>query len=116
MNHIKKCKECGHSETLRYSSKIVKDLMDRNLCFICGFWDDKLKLLKNPNTAIIENNFYIIGEEKYKYPGEMRGYAGCKFTIQFKDDRKVTTTNLWCCGAIPLHFRERIKDNAVFID
>jgi hypothetical protein len=113
--NIVKCKICGKEDRLHYFPDVEKDLMDRQLCFTCGFWDDKIKLLNEPNTVIIDNVFYSIDREEYKYPSEFRGFGGERFNIKFNDGREITTTNLWCCGTIPKHFRNKLPNNAIFI-
>lgn len=61
--------------------------------------------------AVIKGIAYMIASEKQR---GMRGYGGRRFDIEFFDGRKVTTTNLWYQGVVPLRWRERFPDNARF--
>lgn len=112
--NIIKCKICGKLEELHYFPEVEKDLIDRGLCFKCGFWDNLIKTKDNPESVRINGTQYHIGREEYNHPEEFRGYGAEKFYIKFNDGRKVTTTNLWCNGIIPNNFRSILTDNAIF--
>lgn len=100
-----KCPTCG-KESNEYSVKKHKE------CFECSLWRERLSLVGNSNTAIIDGTMYIIGDEND--PSPFRGFGGDKFIINFKDGRKVTTTNLWCGGHISDAWRPQFPDNADF--
>lgn len=42
--------------------------------------------------------------------------GGRKFHIQMHDGQVIETTELWHQGTIPEHFRERLPDNANFLN
>ena len=110
-----KCRICGKEDELHYFPEVEKDLMERELCFTCGFWDDIIKTKDSPMSVRINGTQYHIGQEEYSHPNEFRGYSGEKFCIKFNDGKIITTTNLWCNGTIPEHFRDTLTDNAVFL-
>jgi hypothetical protein len=87
--------------------------------YITAFWDQKVAVRDDPASVRIRGHHYHIGPETggvwRKYPGR-RGFNGRKFTIRFFDGRIVTTTNLWGQGRIPESHRERLPDNAEFVE
>lgn len=105
------CVCCGGVITTTYHNN--KSLIEKNMCFSCDLWDERSRI---ENKVVIDGCCYSIGletnqENKYK------GYGGRKFKIQMNNsDEIITTTNLWCGGDVPLIFRDRIKDNAKFVD
>jgi len=108
-----KCPTCG--KELGTNSLISSDersMREDGECFECALWRERLSLLGNPNTAIIDGTMYTIGDEDD--PSPFRGFGGDKFVINFKDGRKVTTTNLWCGGHISKHWKSQFPDNADF--
>jgi hypothetical protein len=82
------------------------------LCFTCLFWTEKLEYKNDPRIVRVDGTQYVIGDEDA--PRAFRGFGGARFNIDFHDGRKVTSTNLWCNGDIPEHFRAELPDNAVF--
>ena len=87
-------------------------IKEKGECFECALWRERLSLVGNPDVAIIDGTFYTIGDENDSSP--VRGFGGDKFVINFKDGRKVTTTNLWCGGNISDAWRSQFPDNADF--
>lgn len=78
------------------------------------FWDDKVKNFRNNQRVAIVNGWHFTAclEDE---TGELRGYGGKKFVIQFNDGRTIETTNLWCQGVIPQEYRHILSDNAIFV-
>ena len=108
-----KCPTCN--EEIGTNSLISSDersMKEHGECFECALWRERLSLLGNPNTAIIDGTMYTIGDEND--PSPFRGFGGDKFVINFKDGRKVTTTNLWCGGHISEHWKPQFPNNADF--
>jgi hypothetical protein len=83
-------------------------------CFTCYFWLEKVPFANDPCSVRSEGTHYWIGEEHEERA--FRGFGRRTFIIQFHDGRKVVSTNLWCQGDIPEHFREQLFDNADFIE
>ena len=113
--HIVKCNKCGKVDNLHYFPDVEKDLIERGLCFTCGFWDDIVKTKDSSQSVRVKRCQYQIGREEYKYPTEFRGFGGQRFHIKFNDGREVITTNLWCNGSIPTNFQDVLPDNAIFV-
>lgn len=108
-----KCPTCGKElGTDSFISSDVRSMKEDGECFECSLWHERLSLLDDPNTVIIDGTFYTIGDENDSSP--FRGFGGDKFVINFKDGRQVTTTNLWCGGHISKHWRPQFPDNADF--
>lgn len=82
--------------------------------FIVRFWEEKVAWLTRSDVARIDGDHYIVGAEDA--PNSMRGYGGRKFGIKFNDGRVVITTNLWHQGTIPEAWREKLPNNAVWLD
>lgn len=105
-----KCKICGKEfEKSPYSHM---DLCGNDECFSTDFWNEKLEIKDDPRTVRVNGTHYWIGDETKE---GFRGFDGATFVILFNNGRFVKTTNLWCQGDIPLHFRAILEDNAVFI-
>jgi len=109
------CRECGQPDKAAYMEPTRSEMINFQLCFNCHFWTDKVKTRDLPIKVRVNGVAYSIGVEKKRFDCEFRGFGGTKFTVQFNDGRLVETTNLWCSGAIPTHFRTRLPDNAVFL-
>jgi hypothetical protein len=109
-NHT--CTNCGKHETGNWTHS--DELIAAQLCFGCNFWTEHEKEKDSPSTVRIDGTHYHIGKETSSYRA-CRGFGGRHFRIQFHDGRIVETTNLWCQGDIPKHFRDRLPDNAIFI-
>ena len=106
------CRECGKREDVsRWGDSIENDLVEKQLCFYCDFWIEKINIKDKPNVARINNNHYVIEPNNAFF----KGYGGQEFTIKFNDGKIVTTHNLWYQGKIPEIFRDRLPNNAKFI-
>lgn len=110
------CGICGKHETGSWDQPCVDELQEAGLCFHCSFWQPKISAAANrdPNAVRVKGVHYWIGDESSRARW-FRGFAGQRFRIRFHDGREVTTTNLWCQGAIPERFRPQLPDNAEFI-
>ena len=113
------CKICGNEIEFNFDKQTITKMCKKRLCFDCMFWDEKVLFRKNKNPKVFVANgrHYYIGEETEQ---GFRGFAGHKFKVKFtQDNRKgitVTTTNLWCQGKVPKCFKNKLTDNAVFIN
>lgn len=114
--HEHLCKSCGSIFGTNYH-EIGKDLREKNLCFTCNFWEGIIQdFNKSEKHIVVDGVKYTIGPEKTPEFG-FRGYGGSLFIIKFLNSDRVTkTTNLWCQGDVPERFRERLPDNAKFIN
>lgn len=107
------CTECGAQERGNWFDDIAKKLAEQKRCHSCDFWLGHVRDAAKPEVARIDGTHYRIGKENAN-PDGFRGFAGQRFKIKFSDGREVETTNLWCQGAIPERFRNRLPDNAQF--
>lgn len=106
------CLECGKEENPNRwlgGANLVK----KSLCFQCDHWDDLLARKDDPGTVRIDGVHYMIGKEGGN--PNWAGFGGHEFKIRFDDGREVVTHNLWCQGHIAEHFKQRMRDNAVFV-
>ena len=102
-----KCCICGKEiEESFYGNAI---LCSSN-CYNEHFWQTTL----DDSAVIINQVCYHIGKENSTDP--FRGFGGRKFKIQMNDGKIIETDNLWCGGDIPDSHRDRMPDNAKFID
>ena len=108
------CKICGADTT--GSPYEHMGLCYRKQCFSINYWNERVEQQKNndPNLVVINGVVYQIGDENSK--STFRGYDGRPFEIEYFDGRKVTTTNLWYNGGIPDMFKNKIVNNARFVD
>ena len=112
------CVECKQEPVVREGQYISwREMRLQKVCFTCWFWREKLQYADIPNSVRVDNVHY------YLYPdipkGEdlwFAGHGGRRFKIKFHDGREVTTHNLWCQGGIPAHFRDRLPNNAEFVE
>ena len=103
-----KCPTCGQE----IWPDEENNMKENGECFECSLWRNRLPLVGNPDVAIIDGTFYTIGDEND--PSPFKGFGGDKFVINFKDGRQITTTNLWCGGDIPEHWKDKFPNNADF--
>jgi len=106
------CLECGNIVTTHYVEPTKTRLIEGNICFHCDHWVEWEKRKDDPRVARIEGGHY-----RYSDPTDkgFRGFGGRKFVIQFDDGRLIESSNLWFQGDIPDRFRERLPDNAKFV-
>ena len=104
-----KCPTCNQEIGKFFSDE--QSMKEHGECFECSLWRERLPLVGRPDVAIIDGTFYTIADENA--PGS-RGFGGDKFVINFKDGRKVITTNLWCGGEISESWKSHFPDNADF--
>ena len=107
------CSICGVKARATYMEPDRSRMIENKMCFKCDFWQAYLKMRErnNPNAVVVDGVHYYI-ERGNTFD---KGFGGAEVRIKFHDSREVTTTNLWYQGAIPDHFRDRLTDNAVFL-
>lgn len=110
------CKKCGEESTHhlhllddpKEEGRIMREL---GYCWNCAFWQPKVEAKNDPLVVRVDGTHFWIHEGDTAF----KGFGGHDFTIQFNDGRVVETSNLWCQGDIPEHFRNDLPDNAVFV-
>lgn len=95
-------------------SKYLDVALCSSPCFNTYFWNGKASMKNDKRVAIINGEYYLIGNENGA--SGLRGHGGRKFKIKFFDDRELTTTNLWHIGKIPGDFKSKLPNNAVFVE
>jgi len=109
------CKECNKPISLSFDEETKAELTKYNICFSCNFWREKAEL---KDRCVIDGVMYWADPKITEKPTDSRfyGMGGRRFDIEWFDGRKQTTYSLWCNGQIPSHYRERIPDNARFLN
>ncbi len=81
------------------------------------FWADRVEPAKtDPKVCVIDGHFYRVGDEHpYRAP-ELLGFGGRQFHIARHDGTLIETRNLWSGGEIPAAWREKIPNNAEFVN
>jgi len=103
------CNECNAENYITgYLSCEEKTCMDdKGICFNCDFWTVKLR---RRNPVVIDGGFYV------PQSGNGPGMGGRRFDIKMPNGEEITTHNLSFCGDVPEHFRNRLPDNASFLN
>jgi hypothetical protein len=65
--------------------------------------------------VVVGGVHYRLGQHGAR-PSDHNGFGGKRWDIEFTDGRKVTTHDLWYQGLIPPKFRDRLPDNARFVE
>ena len=81
---------------------------EKSICHICAHWLDHIKRTAD-KRIVVNGSHYLVGP--------VGGFGGRKWIIEFLDSERegFTTNQLWYQGKIPSHFRDRIPDNARFV-
>lgn len=105
-----RCVECGNLVKSNYHNN--EKMIERNMCFGCNLWTDRIESTKRPNVMIVNSCMYTLAPE-FKGPG-FRGFGGSEFTFKRLDESEVIKSkNVWFGGEIPNRFKSRIPDNAI---
>lgn len=104
------CRLCGGHETANYYGN--KRMVDAKFCFHCNFWDELS--VKVATTIRIEGVHYMNGPNAKK-PHQYNGHGGRNFIIKMNSGEVIETCDLWCQGSIPTRFRDKMPDNATFV-
>lgn len=114
-----KCQLCGVWEENEWQLSEMIQLHKKQLCFNCHFW---MRRLENYGTGfdkhfVIEGVCHMAHDSKPAQDGGpvMRGYGGREHIILFCNNTVIKTTNLWCQGAVPELFCNKLKNNAAFV-
>ena len=113
--NCKYCNEESELEHIQPAADLYPVMRDEQLCFSCAFWEVHARNHEKGDDAI------IVDGDRYHDAGntDKRGgfmcHGGRKFKIKMDDGRIIETNNLWHQGDIPEFFRERLKDNAIFV-
>lgn len=108
------CRCCGRIFSTHFEKETKANLIRKNVCFTCNFWQEYVEERDTPRYARIGGCHYAVGPENNDHPS-FRGFGGRRSKIRWNDGREVVTTNLWFQGQIPERFRAELPDNAVFV-
>lgn len=107
------CRCCGSCFRTNYVDECKKKLLELNICFTCLHWREIIEG-QNDRCLTIDGDHYMAQPEN---GGPPYGHGGRAFGIEMlKDGRRFVARNLWHQGKIPLRFRDRLPDNAKFIE
>lgn len=104
------CKCCGRIVSAAWSADVATQIVEKNICFDCNIWDERSKRIEE-NVCIYDGEWYTLGPEEGK---GFRGFGGSPFEF-LKDGRVLRSTNVWYGGVIPPVWRNKIKDNSIFL-
>lgn len=120
------CSWCGEEvQSISYGAPYGPRMEAEHLCFSCVHWDMEVSRSSTdePRRIIIDGYCYGVGEKepsrdpKNRVRGDMWGFGGRRFDIELlSTGQKFTTHNLWGGGQIPDRFRDRLPDNARFLN
>lgn len=109
----KPCVLCGGVCSTNYTDN--RKMIERNMCFSCNLWTDRIKSSKAANVMIVDHTLYSIHGEEGTFA--FRGFGGHKFTFRLLDSKEErVSTNVWSGGPIPERFWDEIPDNAEIIN
>lgn len=96
------------------NTPLYKLMHDRQLCFSCAFWTDKIE---NPPAGkeVIGGHHYTVHPTAKRPDNLLRGFMGKEFFIRRFDGTLIKSNNVWHQGEIPERFRKQLPDTAVFI-
>jgi len=113
------CLWCGESvQSTSYSAPYGPRMEAEKLCFGCVHWDIESSWT-DFRRIIIDGYCYGVGDKEPsggRIQGEMWGFGGRRFDIELFTGQRFTTHNLWGGGQIPERFREKLPDNARFLN
>lgn len=103
------CQECGKEVERGY-------ILRPGLCFHCDFWTEVSERTEPRRKVVIDGEAYSIGTMTEASPSHWRGYGGRRFVIELASGETVETVDLCRKGTVPEHFRDRLPDNAKFVE
>ena len=108
------CKECGSEINLHYREDVKERLARLSLCHKCDHWNGQYQIslqhkLSEGQSLRIDGVHYRIAPEDRPGP---RGFGGSRFTFVLEDGTQLESSNVWCQGEIPEHWKSRLPDNA----
>lgn len=109
------CKECGDVLYDQWIEDVKQRVLTEKLCHGCLFWSDYAKTSSDPAHLVVNGYHYVISPDQPNGYRGFVGHGGAEFLIKFSDGREVVSRNLWAQGQVPQHFRDRLPDNAEFL-
>jgi uncharacterized protein YlaI len=114
--HTQTCSICEavyEIDSFDPNAPLVKLMGERNICFQCAFWSDKIEkpLL---GREIINGEHFVFHPCQDK-PLVFQGFGGREFYALLNDNSLIMSNNVWHQGKIPERFCEKLPDTARFI-
>lgn len=106
------CRECGLIFATTFVEPVKAKLLAQNICHSCNHFRE---LCKSKNGIRVNGGHYLDGGQRGGNT-TWNGFGGRIFRVRMFDGREFETNNMWFQGNIPQHFRERLPDNAEFIE
>lgn len=111
------CKECGGVIGSNYLGNTGAILKEKQLCFSCNHWDEKVRDKDHERMVIVKGVTYWRKDYR-ELPSNLQhvlGFSGHVFNIKMNTGEQYKTNDLWCGGKIPDRFLSRLPDNAIFL-
>ena len=113
------CSKCQAPTVPAYSPPTGQQMIDRQLCFHCNYWENKAEELRanaNPRRIIIDHNIYMDAGYNKKDTRGYLGFGGREFRYRrVGSDEVILTNNLWSGGVLPPEYWPEFPDNAEFV-
>lgn len=109
------CEECRDALYDDYIPETKARIHAERRCFECLFWLDYVATKADPTHLVVNGYHYVITPDKPKGYSGFLGHGGAEFVIRFHDGREVVSHNLWAQGSVPQRFRDRLPNNAEFV-
>lgn len=111
------CCECGQPERATFFEKTREEMIRMQLCFSCLHWTQLIDKADDPRVIRFGGMHTMIGTPQVGHVvgGGQKSRLGCggqDWWFKMDDGRLIHTNNLWHQGTIPIHFRDRLPDNA----
>lgn len=112
------CSKCQAPAVPAYSPPTGQQMIDRQLCFNCNYWEGKAEELRtttDPRRLIIGHNIYMDAGYS-KGASAYLGFGGREFRYRrVGSDEVILTNNLWSGSVLPPEYWAEFPDNAEFI-
>ena len=96
------------------------DLEHEDLCFSCDHWTEMLEAKGSNEMYYLRvggRHYQTYKNSLFRMPGKYNGFGGRKFIFKLKETGEVFDTyNMWTQGTIPEHFKDKLYDNAEFVN
>lgn len=114
--NIQRCSKCNaayEQDSFDPRQKLTVLMKQRELCFQCAFWIDKIE--KPPEYAEVVNGSHFTFHPWNNSPLAFQGSGGHAFYIIRENGSVLKSNNVWRQGDVPERFREQLPDTARFI-
>jgi hypothetical protein len=110
------CSVCGKNEELHWDFATNAECYGYRMCFICNFWRNHFAYDIDRSLRIEGNHYIDCGSVDDLSEYRFIGHGGAKFKIKKSDGTIIETNNLWHQGEIPKEWKDKLTDNAEFMN